>query len=69
MFFKIMKNSTKFGLPSKVIHCTNCLMTNQKPFSMNETKNKSNSKKTGLLFDENGLCYACLYNEYNIRGA
>ena len=59
-----MTNSTKFGLPKKVIHCKKCLMTNQKPFSINETKNKSGSKKSGLLFNEDGYCYACVYNEH-----
>ena len=39
-------------------------MTNQKPFSINETKNKSGSKKSGLLFNEDGYCYACVYNEH-----
>ena len=33
-----------------VKHCKLCLMTNQKPFSINETKNKLNDqKKTTLL--------------------
>ncbi len=59
-----MTNATKFGLPKKVIHCKKCLMTNQKPFSINETKNKSGSKKSGLLFNEDGYCYACVYNEH-----
>jgi N-acetyl sugar amidotransferase len=43
-----------------VKHCKLCLMTNQKPFSINETKNQStNQKKTTLSFDENGNCIAC----------
>ena len=52
-----------FGLPEKVIHCQNCLMTNQKPFSINETKNKAGSNKTGLQIHENGLCTACNYTK------
>ena len=39
-----------FGLPSKVQHCKKCLLTNQKPFSVNETKNSKDSKKSGLNF-------------------
>ncbi len=58
-----MNNKTLFGLPEKVIHCTKCLMTNQKPFSINESKNTKDSKKSGLLFNEDNICYACLYNE------
>ena len=54
---------TKFGLPEKVIHCKECLMTNQKPFSINESKSKKNSQKKGLLFNSNNICYACEYNK------
>ena len=33
-----------------VISCKLCLMTNQKPFSVNETKNKSSNQKN-LLYN------------------
>ena len=43
-----------------VITCKLCLMTNQKPFSINETKNSSsNQKKTTLQFGDDGICFAC----------
>ena len=43
-----------------VIHCKSCLMTNQKPFSINETKNKSsNQNKSTLQFNVDGVCSAC----------
>ena len=43
-----------------VIHCKSCLMTNQKPFSINETKNKSsNQNKSTLQFNVDGICSAC----------
>ena len=43
-----------------VIPCKLCLMTNQKPFSVNETKNKSsNQKKLTLQFSDDGICSAC----------
>ena len=43
-----------------VISCKLCLMTNQKPFSVNETKNKSsNQKKPTLQFGNDGICSAC----------
>lgn len=52
-----------FGLPEKVLHCKFCLMTNQKPFSINESKNKKNSPKKGLPINNEGLCAACEYNK------
>ena len=61
-----MSNSL-FGLPSKVEHCKKCLLTNQKPFSVNETKNFKGSKKSGLQF-ENGICAACQYSESKNNG-
>ena len=51
-----------FGLPEKVIHCKNCLMTNQKPFSINESKNHPKLKKLGMPIYKNGLCAACVYS-------
>ena len=51
-----------FGLPEKVIHCKNCLMTNQKPFSVNESKNNPKQKKLGMAIYDNGLCAACNYS-------
>ena len=42
-----------------VVNCKLCLMTNQKPFSVNETKNESNQKKNTLLFNNQGVCSAC----------
>ncbi len=43
-----------------VITCKLCLMTNQKPFSINETKNSSsNQKKKTLQFGDDGICFAC----------
>ena len=56
-----MKKSI-FGLPQKVEHCKKCLMTNQKPFSVNETKNFKRFKKTALRF-KNGICSACQYSD------
>jgi N-acetyl sugar amidotransferase len=56
-----------FGLPEKVEHCKKCLLTNQKPFSVNETKNFKGSKKNGLKF-KNGICAACQYAETKTNG-
>ena len=51
-----------FGLPSVVKHCKKCLMTNQKPLSVNESKNKRGSKKSGMPIENDGLCAACHYS-------
>lgn len=60
-------NKTLFGLPEKVEHCSKCLLTNQKPFSVNETKNSKRSKKKGLQFKKN-VCAACQYSEKKNNG-
>ncbi len=59
-----MKNNNKYslyGLPEKVQHCKKCLMTNQKPFSVNEMVHGKEIKKEGLIIHEDGLCSACHY--------
>lgn len=43
-------NKNDFGLPLKVIHCRKCLMTNQKPHSVNESKSKIGKKKAKSKF-------------------
>ena len=57
------KKKSLFGLPEKVVHCSKCLMTNQKPFSINETKNSKDSSKVSMDFDEDNVCAACRYSE------
>ena len=56
-----------FGLPEKVIHCKYCLLTNQKPFSVNESKNNPKIKKLGMPIRKNGLCEACVYSSKKKR--
>ena len=51
--------SAKFGLPSEVQFCVNCCVSNQRPNSAIEYKNKVNSKKTTINFDSDGVCDAC----------
>ncbi|MDB4399316.1 N-acetyl sugar amidotransferase [Akkermansiaceae bacterium] len=50
---------TYYGLPSKVIFCTKCVMSNQRPTSTAEFKHTINSKKQTMGFDEDGVCDAC----------
>ena len=55
---------TLFGLPEKVIHCTKCLLTNQKPFSVNETKiAKDHQKILCNLMKKNLSCASILKKE------
>ena len=52
-----------FGLPSEVRFCRRCLMSNQKPHSVNETTHHKNSKKITMGIRPDGLCEACYYIE------
>ena len=47
-FFKNMKMTTKYGLPKKLVTCKICVMTNQKPHSINETQNKNSKTRIRL---------------------
>ncbi len=53
---------TFFGLPKEVKFCSKCVISNQRPSSSVEFKNK-NQKKTGIQFDKNNICSACNYHE------
>ena len=50
------------NLPTKVIFCKKCVISNQRPSSIIEFKNKIKSKKEVISF-EKGVCAACTYNE------
>ena len=54
------KNSSLFGLPESVIFCSKCVISNQRPRSVVEFKNKDNIKK-GMQIDK--ICDACKFNE------
>ncbi len=56
-------NYSLYGLPEKVVHCKNCLMHNQKPFSVNEVGNKIGMNKQGMKVNDDGLCAACEYSK------
>jgi N-acetyl sugar amidotransferase len=56
---KVNNLEAYYGLPSEVKFCTKCVMSNQRPASTIEFKHTSNSKKTTMQFDENGVCDAC----------
>lgn len=56
-------NSTYFGLPTNVIFCKHCVISNQRPSSSVEFKHKKNEKKITIGFDEEGVCDACRFHE------
>jgi len=51
-----------YGLPRDVKFCKKCVISNQRPNSTVEFKNKNLTKQT-ISFDEEGICDACRYNE------
>ena len=51
-----------FGLPLQVKFCKNCVISNQRPNSTVEMKNKNINKET-IQFDSNGVCSACNYTK------
>lgn len=61
------KNSNKFevkyGLPGKVQFCKKCIISNQRPSSVVEFKNKSSHSKETIFFGNDGICSACKYAE------
>jgi N-acetyl sugar amidotransferase len=52
----------RYGLPLEVKYCKKCTMSNQRPSSSIEFKNK-NDKKRAIAFGEDGICEACKYAE------
>ena len=57
-----MKKNITLGLPTDVIYCKKCVISNQKPNSTVEIKNNPKAKKSTQIFDENGVCNACNYS-------
>ncbi len=52
-----------YGLPLEVKFCKRCVMSNQRPSSSAEFKNKAGDKKRVIDFDEEGICAPCRYME------
>lgn len=57
------KLKTKYGLPERVIFCSKCVMSNQRPSSTVEFKHTPDRKCRTLHFDNEGVCDACRYAE------
>ena len=51
-----------FGLPSEVIFCKKCVISNQRPNSAVEMKNTGEKKET-IQFNDEGVCSACQFNQ------
>ena len=55
--------SAKYGLPTNIVYCKKCTISNQRPNSVVEYKHTKNSKKPTIHFDEEGICDACRFAE------
>ena len=55
------KNFSLYGLPEKIKFCKKCVISNQRPSSVVEFKNK-NQDKEGIKIDNDEICEACKYN-------
>ena len=56
------KNFSLYGLPEKIKFCKKCVISNQRPSSVVEFKNK-NQNKEGIKIGDDGICEACKYND------
>ncbi len=54
----------KYGLPTEVAFCKRCTISNQRPSSVVEFRNRATDKKPTIAFDEQGICSACRYAEF-----
>ena len=59
-----MKSNIKsfYGLPIEVKFCKKCVISNQRPSSTVEFKNKKGQKKDVINFNKDGICSACEYH-------
>ena len=53
----------KYGLPENVVFCRRCVISNQRPNTVVEHKNKPTDSKPTTLIGEGGVCDACRYAE------
>tara|TARA_B100001540_G_scaffold317449_1_gene350684 strand:- start:3256 stop:4464 length:1209 start_codon:yes stop_codon:yes gene_type:complete len=54
-------HSNQLNLPKNVEFCKICVISNQRPNSTIEFKNKNTNKET-IIFDNDSICSACKYN-------
>ena len=53
------KLTAYLGLPETVRFCKRCVLSNQKPQSVNEYEHTTDTLKDTIPFDEEGVCLAC----------
>jgi N-acetyl sugar amidotransferase len=53
----------KYGLPRRVLFCSRCVISNQRPSSSVEFKHRRDSAKETIRFDADLVCDACRYAE------
>lgn len=51
----------KYGLPREVRFCRTCVISNQRPSSVVEFRNRPSDAKPTIGFDDDGVCDACRY--------
>lgn len=60
------KDDTRYGMPRFVRHCTQCVISNQRPSSNVEMKNGS-LKRKGIAINDAGVCDACAVNNFKAQ--
>ena len=53
----------KYGLPTEVVYCKKCVISNQRPNSAVEYQHTQEAKKQTINFDDEGVCDACRFTE------
>jgi N-acetyl sugar amidotransferase len=57
------KPTALYGLPTKVLFCQKCVISNQRPSSVVEFEHQKKNIKPTINFDESCICDACKFNE------
>ena len=57
------KDQILWGLPENVEFCKKCVISNQRPSTIEEHTHLKKSKKPTINF-KNGICSACEYHDY-----
>ena len=52
-----------YGLPKRVMFCSSCVISNQRPSSTVEYQKTSQSEQETIQFGSDGICDACRYQE------
>jgi N-acetyl sugar amidotransferase len=60
----VREREAYFGLPSKVVFCRRCVISNQRPASYPEFKHTTARKTPTMNIGEDGVCDACRYAEW-----